>query len=208
LHSLTNIFSPFKGENITEWFMDLSELWHETGAIPPEDPYTPKGMLQWLHYHHYCLWHLEDEARRSDIPDAEIARIKRAIDKHNQQRTDGVEQIDIWLDNVLLTAGIRPDSGIEANSETPGSIIDRMSILCLKIYHMREQAERKDLAAEEIDLCALRSRILAEQHDELSRALNKLLLDLRQANKRHKIYRQFKLYNDPRFNPAIYKHRS
>jgi hypothetical protein len=207
LHSLSNTFSPFTGDNITEWFMDLTELWHETGAIPPDDAFTPKGMLQWIHYHNYSLWHLEDDARRTDLDDAEIVRIKRTIDKHNQQRNDGVEQIDIWIDNVLSTAGIKPEADVEGNSEPPGYIIDRLSILCLKIYHMQEQADRKDLGMDEIEFCSFRTRILSEQRNDLAKALDKLILDLRQANKKHKLYRQFKLYNDPRFNPSLYNRR-
>lgn len=207
MSSLSLIFSPFKGETLIEWFMDLTELWHKTGPISPEDPYAPKGMLQKLHYHNFSLWHLEDEARRTDVTDADIARIKRSIDKHNQQRNDGVEQIDVWIDNVLTTTGIKPEDEIECNSEPPGLIMDRLSILCLKIYHMQEQTERKDLSKDEIDYCTLRSKVLLEQRKDLAAALDALFLDLRQAAKRHKVYRQFKLYNDPRFNPALYKNR-
>lgn len=207
MSSLSLIFSPFKSDNLVEWFMDLTRLWHETGAIPPEDAFTSKGMTQWLHYHNFSLWHLEDEARRTDVEDVEIVKIKRTIDKHNQLRNDGVEQIDIWIDNALDTAGIKPEESVESNSETPASIIDRLSILCLKIYHLQEQTERQDLSKEEIDFCALRLGILLEQREELAKALDKLFLDLRQANKKHKVYRQFKLYNDSRFNPAIYKNR-
>lgn len=205
--SLTDIFAPLSSATLLEWYNDLTGLWHETGAIAPEDRLTPKGMTQWIHYHNFSLWHEEDEARRTDMPDSHIALAKRAIDKHNQQRNDGIEKIDVWIDNVLKTAGIQPDDSIEINSETPGSIIDRLSILALKIYHMEEQAERSDLAPEVRDLCVIRLNILREQQTDLARALDKLFLDLRQVHKKHKVYRQFKMYNDPRFNPAIYLNR-
>lgn len=208
MNSLSSIFNPFTGDNLTEWFRDLTELWHETGPIAPEDPFTPKGMSQWIHYQNYLLWHLEDDARRTDLADAEIVRCKRSIDKHNQLRNDGIEQIDSWIDNVLVASGIKPGDEVERNSETPGSIIDRLSILSLKVFHMNEQSRRKDLDKESIELCRLRHEILVEQRDDLATALDRLFLDLRQARKHHKPYRQFKLYNDPRFNPAVYKHRS
>ncbi len=205
--SLTDIFSPLASSNLLEWFQDLNQLWHETGPIAPEDRQASKGMTQWIHYHNYCLWHEEDEARRSDVPDAYIVRAKRDIDKHNQQRNDGIEKVDVWIDNVLSTAGIQPDEQVELNSETPGAIIDRLSILTLKIYHMEEQKERPDLSDDLRNLCDLRRSILHEQINDLARALDKLFLDLRQVKKRHKVYRQFKMYNDPRFNPAVYLHR-
>ncbi|MBN2356074.1 DUF4254 domain-containing protein [candidate division KSB1 bacterium] len=205
--SLTTILAPLSGNNLIEWYSDLTSLWHETGPIPPEDPLTPKGMTQWIHFHNYSLWHHEDEARRTDVPDKHIADAKHAIDRHNQQRSDGIEKLDIWIDNVLHTAGIEPEEEVEFNSETPGSIIDRLSILSLKIYHMDEQIERSDLSKELNELCTLRANILREQRDDLAKALDKLFLDLRQVKKRHKVYRQFKMYNDPRFNPAIYKNK-
>ncbi len=203
--SLTTILAPLSGNSLIEWFSDLTSLWHETGAIPPEDRLTPKGMTQWIHYHNFSLWHYEDEARRTDVDDKHIADAKRAIDKHNQQRNDGIEQIDIWIDTLLDTAGIKPEEDVEINSETPGSIIDRLSILTLKIYHMEEQMNRDELSKDLKELCSLRANILHTQRQDLAKALDKLFLDLRQAKKRHKVYRQFKMYNDPRFNPAIYK---
>lgn len=205
--SLTQIFAPFKGETLLEWLTDLTALWHETGPIVPKDYLSPIGMSQWIHYHNYALWHLEDEARRTDVPDSEIAKCKRAIDKHNQKRNDGIEQVDIWIENVLKTAGIETDANVEINSETPGSIIDRLSILSLKIFHMSEQCERKGLDEDIREMLQVRTNILLEQRDDLSKSLNKLILDLRQAKKRHKVYRQFKMYNDPQFNPSIYKNK-
>jgi hypothetical protein len=202
--SLTDIFAPFEGNALVEWFEDLTELWHETGPIPPDDRLAPRGMSQSIHYHNYWLWHQEDEARRTDVPDQDIAAAKRAIDKHNQLRNDGIETIDLWIDNVLNAAGINPGPEIELNSETPGSMVDRLSILSLKIFHMEEQALREDLLPDLQELCVLRANVLREQRQDLALALDKLFLDLRQVHKRHKVYRQYKMYNDPRFNPAIY----
>ncbi len=162
-------------------------------------------MTRWIHYNNFVLWHYEDEARREDVPDSEIAKCKRAIDKRNQQRNDGIEQLDIWIDNALTAAGIQAPQDAEINSETPGSIIDRLSILSLKIFHMEEEARREDAEESHRTLCQLRAKILTEQRNDLVHAIDRLFLDLRLTKKRHKVYRQFKMYNDPRFNPALYK---
>ena len=202
--SLTEILSPFEGNRLIEWFSDLTQLWHNAAPVVSEDHDSPKGMTQWIHYNNFLLWHLEDDARRTDVPAEEIVKCKRAIDQHNQQRNDGIEKVDIWLDNVLKTSGIQPGDDVEINSETPGSIIDRMSILSLKIYHMREQSEREGVSEDHRKVARARLGVLEEQLRDLAKALDKLILDLRKANKRHKVYRQFKMYNDPNFNPAIY----
>ncbi len=203
--SLSEILVPFQGKNLVEWFDDLTVLWHETGPIEPDDHLSPKGMTRWIHYNNFVLWHYEDEARREDVPDSEIAKCKRAIDKRNQQRNDGIEQLDIWIDNALTAAGIQAPQDAEINSETPGSIIDRLSILSLKIFHMEEEARREDAEESHRTLCQLRAKILTEQRNDLVHAIDRLFLDLRLTKKRHKVYRQFKMYNDPRFNPALYK---
>ncbi len=205
MQSLTEIFTPFKGVRIVEWFTDLSELWHNTGPIEPDDHLSPKGMTQWIHYNNFTLWHLEDDARRSNVDAAEIVSCKRKIDTYNQQRNDAIERIDVWIANVLDNADIYPGEETEMNSETPGSIIDRLSIVCLKIYHMSEQLHRNDVDKEHKKVAGMRLAILNEQRDDLTNALDKLVLDLRQAKKRHKVYRQFKMYNDPRFKPSLYK---
>jgi hypothetical protein len=191
------------GDDVIEWFTDLVSLWHDIGPTRPDDKHSPKGMFQWLIYNNYKLWHLEDQARRRDLPAEKIVETKRMIDNHNQQRNDAIERIDLWIDNVLKTADILPEPKVEINSETPGSIIDRLSILILKIYHMGEQIQRSDVDSTHIEISRYRLAILKEQLSDLKNALDKLVLDLRQAKKRHKIYRQFKMYNDPKFNPLL-----
>lgn len=205
--SLTEILKPFSAESIIEWYTDLTDLWHNSAPLVAEDHLSPKGMTQWIHYNNFVLWHLEDDARRNDIPAEEIVKIKRAIDKHNQNRSDVIEKIDIWLSNVLQTSGIEPGEDAEMNSETPGSIIDRLSILSLKLFHMEEQVERKNVSKEQKKVSHKRLEILNDQRLDLGKALDKLILDLRSAVKRHKVYRQFKMYNDPNLNPALYKNQ-
>ena len=205
--SLSEILKPFSAERIIEWYTDLTDLWHNAAPMVSEDHDSPKGMTQWVHFKNFTLWHLEDEARRDDISAEDIVKIKRRIDHHNQKRSEIIEKIDVWLDNVLITSGIEPGVEVEMNSETPGSIIDRLSILTLKIFHMEEQVERQDADKEHIEISQKRLAILNEQRFDLGKALDKLILDLRQAHKRHKIYHQFKMYNDPNYNPALYKNK-
>ena len=205
MSSLKEIFNPLSGERLKEWFADLTTLWHNAAPIEPEDHYSPKGMTQWIHYNNFLLWHLEDEARCKTAKDEVIAKCKRAIDKHNQLRNDAIEHVDIWLENALSSAGITAPPEVEINSETPGAIIDRLSIICLKIFHMSEEAERDDADKEHRKNAEQRLAVLSEQRDILAASLDKLLLDLRMVKKRHKIYRQYKMYNDPKYNPVLYK---
>ena len=204
MKSVSEIFSPFSGDRLIEWFADLTVLWHNTEPMKPEDIVSPKGLSRWVHFNNFILWHLEDEARRTDVSDRVIVRCKRAIDRYNQQRNDAIEKLDRWIATVLQNAGIEPGEGVAINSETPGSIIDRLSILSLRIYHMEEQAAREEVEKEHRELAAARSEILQEQRSDLAGALDRLLADLSAGAKKHKLYRQFKMYNDPRFNPSLY----
>jgi hypothetical protein len=151
----------------------------------------------------YELWHEEDQARRTDVDDSVIASVKRRIDKLNQARNDMIEKLDeqilAWLDKKL--SGI-PDDVI--NSETPGSIVDRISIMSLKIYHMREDTLRTDVTAEHLARSRRKLAILTEQRGDLYLALERLVSDYLAGKKRMKLYRQFKMYNDPELNPELY----
>lgn len=148
---------------------------------------------------HRCnvaLWDEEDEARRRDVPDSAIVRSKRLIDSHNQRRNDAVERID----ELVLAALSSPHDSARLHSETAGAMIDRLSILGLKIYHMDLQTRRNDADAAHRELCRERLVRLREQRDDLGRCLDELLAGCVVGTLRFKIYRQFKMYNDPRFN--------
>jgi len=207
LASLTEIMSPFSGQRLNEWFSDLIELWHDTAPIEPTEYQSPKGMTQWLHYQNFVVWHLEEMLRHNDIKPDKIHRLEQAVDKHTNQRMDVLEQIDIWIDNVLETAGIAPADGTPVHSETPANIINRLSVLSLKIFHLKERLDNDNLGKEDKHTVNLRFRILEEQVRDVSKALDQLLLDLRQARKKHKVYRQFKIYNDPSFHPELYSEK-
>ena len=149
------------------------------------------------------LWHEEDEARRPDVDDGVIAGVKRRIDRLNQRRNDLIEAIDEAMTSVLEAAGVEPRQGSRLHSETPGAIIDRLSILALKIYHMREEAERGDAAASHRAVCAERLGILERQRADLAGCLRALYVELLSGMATFRTYRQFKMYNDPETNPAV-----
>ena len=149
------------------------------------------------------LWHEEDEARRPDVGDEVIAGVKRRIDRLNQRRNDLIEAIDDTLTAALAGSGVDPRPGSRLHSETPGAIVDRLSILALKIYHMREESQRRDAAADHRAVCAQRLGILERQREDLTGCLRDLLDELQAGLATFRTYRQFKMYNDPETNPAV-----
>jgi len=160
-----------------------------------------------LAYRNYLLWHEEDKARRTDVDDSTIAAVKRAIDKLNQQRNDLIEK----LDEVILAevAAIAPDHAADRiNSETPGSIVDRISIMSLKIYHMDEDSRRDDIDEDHRQRSLHRLAVLRLQRHDLYVALAQVLTDYLAGRKRMKLYKQFKMYNDPSLNPELYRARN
>lgn len=178
-------------------------VWHTNGEQRAGDDFASLVLAQ--HRFNYDLWHQEDEARRKDVTDTVIAGVKRAIDRLNQQRNDAIEKIDDFLVLELKNQGIEPQAGAVQNSETPGSIVDRLSIIALRIYHMTEETRRSDADEAHLRKCGERLAILNEQRDDLARGLKELLADIFAGKKRLKVYRQFKMYNDPSLNPALYK---
>ena len=164
----------------------------------------PWEAIEANHWHNCLLWEQEDLARRRDVPDSEIAANKRAIDTHNQKRNDAIERID-----ELLLAEL-PEAKREArlSSETPGTMIDRLSILALKIHHMRLQTLRSDVERSHIEECCAKLERLLEQRSDLASCLDRLLAEAQSGESYFKIYRQFKMYNDPKLNPAMYGERS
>lgn len=179
-----------------------TQVWHGAGSGPATDALM--ALVQDEHRRNFDLWHEEDKARAPDVSDASIATVKRAIDKLNQQRNDLIEKVDDFLLGRLKEKGIRAAASAPWNSETPGSVVDRLSILSLKVYHMREQTERLDATKEHIQKCRQRLEVLTRQHEDLTAALQLLLEDVFAGRKQMKVYRQFKMYNDPDANPAIY----
>ena len=158
------------------------------------------------HRNNGLLWSEEDLARRRHAPDAEIAGNKRAIDRYNQQRNDAIERIDEVLFSLLLEK--KSSESARLNSETPGAMIDRLSILSLKIHHMRLQTQRSDVDRAHIEGCQAKLERLIEQRADLAACLDRLLEECARGESSFKIYRQFKMYNDPSLNPAVYGEKS
>ena len=148
-------------------------------------------------------WHLEDIIRDPHIDPTEALGLKRRIDRSNQDRTDLVEEIDSYFRTTYSEVTPLPDARL--NTESPAWAIDRLSILALKIWHMQEQTERKDVDAEHIARCQAKLNVLLEQQKDLSTAIDQLLEDIEAGRKYMKVYRLMKMYNDPSTNPILYK---
>jgi hypothetical protein len=147
-------------------------------------------------------WHLEDIIRLPDIESGEGIKIKRRIDKSNQDRTDLVERIDDYFLTYFKNVVSKP--GARINSETPAWLLDRMSILMLKIFHMKEQTLRTDAPAEHIAKCQNKLDVLMEQKTDMQLAFDELMEDIQSGERRFKVYRQMKMYNDESLNPVLY----
>ena len=181
---------------------DLVTRWHGEPVAHAESAPLLNAALD-NHARNFELWHEEDQARDPKAGDAVIARVKRAIDGLNQARNDAMERVDEAV--LAALGGVSPGAAtLPHNSESVGSIVDRLSILSLKIFHMREQTERRDADAAHREACRAKLAVLSEQRGDLAEALAALLGDLRAGRKRFKVYRQMKMYNDPSLNPVLY----
>ncbi len=172
---------------------------------PINNPYAERSIEYYLYLKNWIdtvQWHLEDIIRDPEIDPVEALAIKRRIDKSNQDRTDLVEMIDSYFLDKYKDVKVLPDAVI--NTESPAWAVDRLSILELKIYHMKEQVERKDADEKHKEQCNRKLAVLMEQRKDLASAIDQLLSDIESGKKYMKVYRQMKMYNDPSTNPVLY----
>lgn len=178
---------------------------HDNVDTPIENPYA-EGSLEFLLYHKNWIdtvqWHLEDIIRDPHIDPIDALNLKRRIDRSNQVRCDMVEYIDSYL--LDKYNDIVPAADARINTETPAWAIDRLSILALKIYHMRAEVERDDVDEEHRTACQKKLDVLIQQQQDLSIAIEELIEDIEAGRKYMKVYRQMKMYNDPSLNPILY----
>lgn len=194
-------------ENANAIFNRVIEDYHRYDDVDrdPQNPYG-SGTLDHLLYMKNWIdtvqWHLEDIIRDPQIDPLKALEIKRRIDRSNQVRTDMVEYIDSWL--LEKYREIVPQPTARLNTETPAWAIDRLSILALKIYHMRCETERTDVDEPHREACRRKLDVLLAQREDLSRAIEELIEDIEAGRKYMKTYKQMKMYNDPALNPVLY----
>ena len=178
---------------------------HDDVDTEIQNPYTVKSIEYFLYLKNWIdtvQWHLEDVIRNPDIDPVEALKLKRRIDKSNQDRTDLVELIDSYfLDRYK---DVKAQASATINTESPAWAVDRLSILALKIYHMRQEVDRKDVQPEHAEQCRRKLAVLVEQQKDLSAAIDTLLDDIANGRKYMKVYKQMKMYNDPALNPVLY----
>ncbi len=193
---MSSIINPL---TITTLHSQCIIQWKTTGV-----KYQYKEFLQLVEENHafnFQLWHAEDRARRDDMGYEFVYHAKREIDFCNQQRNNRMEAMDEWLFKRLTPAS--PEH-CPVNSESPGMIIDRLSILSLKAYHMALQTERQDVNEEHRNTCAAKLDVIHQQLDQLTLCLEQLLNEIHKKSRTFRIYHQFKMYNDPSLNPELY----
>jgi len=194
--------------SITRLQDDTTVSWHTPQVAGPEPTSNNlASLIRAQHRANFDLWHEEDKARDPGATDPEIAAVKRAIDRLNQRRNDLVEQIDLTLlEHFRASLTGHPEAAL--HSETPGLMIDRLSILALKIFHTREEAQRESATEAHRQRNRERLSLLEEQRADLAAGLDSLFSDVANGSRRFKLYRQLKMYNDPELNPVVYKRKS
>ncbi len=178
---------------------ELTVRWHQIAPTATGEGFA--RLLEENHLRNFALWHEEDIARRDDLGFESVYRAKRAIDRFNQERNNFAEEMD-----KAIVASLRPpESGCPRNSETPGMMIDRLSILALKEFHMHEETVRADASAEHRAKCAEKLARIHRQRADLTACLGELLDDVAAGRRTFSVYYQFKMYNDPALNPQLYR---
>ncbi|MEN6619605.1 MAG: DUF4254 domain-containing protein [Rikenellaceae bacterium] len=196
-------------QKFNEIFDKSVEDYHKSNNVDASiiNPYKEGSLEHFLYLKNWIdavQWHLEDIIRNPNIEPVEALEIKRRIDKSNQDRTDLVELIDSYFMDLYSKVSVSKEATI--NTETPAWAIDRLSILALKIYHMRVEASRDDASQDHKATCQKKYETLLIQRCDLSAAIDQLLSDIESGKRYMKFYKQMKMYNDPSLNPVLYGH--
>jgi hypothetical protein len=190
-----------------KWFKSINNLTEELykGSFKNTGSTAIEKTILDLLVANFTLWGLEDEARRKDTPDKYIAELKRKIDKENQRRNDTIDTLDaIIREDVEKKLG-SIDQALPMNSENPGSLYDRLTILALRAYNLKKEINRKDIDIAHIERCSKMLEQVLEKSEDLLKCLKELMDDIYSGRKKIKSYKQHKLYNDPALNPALRK---
>ena len=190
----------FDASEIADRQTELTARWHQTPPAAAGDGFL--RLLEENHLRNFSLWHEEDIARRDDLGFERVYQAKRNIDRFNQERNNFAEE----MDKAVVAALNPPQSGCPRNSETPGMMIDRLSILALKEYHMHEETVRADATAAHREKCAEKLARIRQQRADLTGCLADLFADVVAKRRTFSAYFQFKMYNDPALNPQLYRH--
>lgn len=190
-----------------EIFFKSTENYHVTDSVdaPINNPYELKTIEYYLYLKNWIdavQWHFEDIIRDPQIDPVEALSLKRRIDKSNQDRTDLVELIDSYFLDQYKDAKPLPNAVV--NTESPAWAVDRLSILALKLYHMKQEVDRTDTTPEHHAACLKKLEVLEEQKVDLSSAIDQLIEDIKSGRRYMKVYKQMKMYNDPNLNPVLY----
>ena len=204
---MTSQNSFLEVDSLLETQLSQVDEWHQTQYVPEKGDQL-LTLITEQHHTNFELWHEEDKARDPEASDSIIADVKRSIDRLNQRRNDKIEQIDEALLELLNQRKIKKLEDARLNSETPGSMIDRLSISALKIYHMEEEANRGDATSFHREKCKTKLQTLLTQREDLGIAIDQLLRDIAYGSKYMKVYKQMKMYNDKDTNPVLYKDKS
>jgi hypothetical protein len=189
----------FNPDEIATLQTTLTARWHEESPAATGTEFLL--LVEENHLRNFQLWHEEDIARRDDLGSERVHQAKRAIDRFNQERNNFIEEMD-----KVLVAALKPlEAGVPRNSETPGMMIDRLSILALKEFHMREETLRADASEAHRATCAEKLARIIRQRADLTQCVGELLADVAAGTRTFAVYYQFKMYNDPALNPQLYQ---
>ena len=196
-------------ENFSKIFFGVINDYHKKNKIDQTYPnpiatHNLENLLYQKCWIDNVQWHQEDLIRDPNIDPKKGMELKRGIDENNQLRTNIVEKLEDFFAEKFQH--IKPKKNAILNTESLGWAIDRLSILCLKIFHMKEETLRVKVSLQHIAQCSKKLEVLELQKSDLIQAINTLIENTKAGKVIFKVYRQMKMYNDENLNPVLYNH--